>query len=327
METFTGLEYIKIAAANEFGMDKLTWQQRIFWFDCNEKDLYDMAPEADNKFLFVKALNAHKDALKGIPTGYVMSLDATASGLQVMACLSGCKKTAAAVNLIDTGNREDVYTKVADGMNMLLDPTDAVVRGDVKKPIMTHYYNKSVQETLTQAQKDAFDKVLFSSFSGAEDVKELINDCWDAGALFHKWSTPDGHIAKVRVTEAIDTRIEVDELDHTTFTYRHTNNQPSGKYTPLCPNFIHSLDGWVARMMIRMGNKQGIQIAHIHDSFWASPNHMNTVRRNYREILATLSEMNAMEIFVKDVTGQNISITKDSDDLASLIRKSEYALS
>lgn len=327
MQEYTGIEYIKIAAANEFGMDKLSWKDRIFWFDYNERDLLSLVDQAANKFLFTKAINAYMSAVIGTPTGYIMALDATASGLQIMACLSGCKKTAAAVNLIYTGNREDVYTKVADGMNAILDPSEAVVRADVKKPVMTHYYNKSAQASLTPAKEAAFHNVLNSSFSGAEDVMEFINDCWDSGALYHKWSTPDGHVAKVKVVEAVDTRIEVDELEHTTFTYRYTSNQPSTRHTSLCPNYIHSLDAWVARMMVRMAHKQGFQLAHIHDSFWASPNHMNKVRSNYRIILAQLADSDALKTFIKDVTGEDLQLMKDSPDLSKHILNSEYALS
>ena len=212
-------------------------------------------------------------------------------------------------------------------MNIILDPSEAVTRGDVKKPIMTHYYNKTTQKGLSESQAVAFYAVLNSSFSGAEDVMEIINECWNDTALKHSWTTPDGHVASVKVVEAVDTRIEVDELDHTTFTYRYTSNQSSTRHTSLCPNYIHSLDGWVARMMVRMAKDQGFQLAHIHDSFWASPNHMNKVRSNYRIILAELADSDALKTFIKDVTGNNAVLEKDSTDLSKDILNSEYALS
>ena len=342
MEHFTGIQYIKIAAANEFGMDKLTWQERLNWFDHNVSQLPKLIDAAANKFLFTKAINAYQDAISGKPTGYIMSLDATASGLQLMACLSGCKKTAAAVNLIDNGKREDVlddYYNERELERMKKDPEEDAeyrgrkvslnkpTRGDVKKPLMTKFYNKSRQDSFTTEQEIAFNKVLGSSFSGAEDVLDILNDCWDSNALSHSWTTPDGHVAHVKVVEAVDTRIEVDELDHTTFTYRYSNNQPSTRHTSLCPNYIHSLDAWVAREMLRMAKKQGFQLAHIHDSFWASPNHMNNVRSNYKEILADLADSNALSTFIKDVTGSNEKLVKDSTDLSKYILNSEYSLS
>jgi len=81
MQEFTGLEYIKIDVANNAGQDKLTWNERIQWFDDHHKNWQDLIQEADNKFLFIKGMRAYKDALRGKPTGFIMALDATASGL------------------------------------------------------------------------------------------------------------------------------------------------------------------------------------------------------------------------------------------------------
>lgn len=191
----------------------------------------------------------------------------------------------------------------------------------------TRYYNKTRQDAFTETQESAFYNALNAAFSGAEDVMSTINQCWNSKALYHEWSTPDGHMAHVKVTDVVDARIEVDELDHTTFTYRYESNRPSTRSTSLCPNYIHSLDGWVAREMVRRAKKQGFQLAHIHDSFWASPNYMNQVRNNYREILAELASSDALKTFIKDVLGQDVNVEKDSDDLANDILNSEYALS
>jgi hypothetical protein len=128
-------------------------------------------------------------------------------------------------------------------------------------------------------------------------------------------------------SSTINVTLNAPVLDHTTFTYRYTSNQPSSRHTSLCPNYIHSLDAWVARMMIRMAEAQGFQLAHIHDSFWASPNHMNNVRDNYRVILAKLADSDALSTFIKDVTGDNIVLIKDSANLSKHILNSEYALS
>jgi hypothetical protein len=80
-------------------------------------------------------------------------------------------------------------------------------------------------------------------------------------------------------------------------------------------------------MMVRMAHNQGFQLAHIHDSFWASPNHMNKVRDNYRVILAKLADSNALNKFMLDVTGDNVLLIKDTPDLSKHILNSEYALS
>ena len=265
MKTFSGLDYIKIDVANNFGQDKLSWEDRILWFEFNKEEL-PFRDDADNKFLAIKGLHAYHDAMNKIPTGFIMGLDATASGLQIMAALSGCHKTASAVNLINTGKREDVYTVVAEKMNELLPASEAVCRKIVKKPIITKYYNKARPDGLTAAQEEAFTEVLSDAFSGAKDVMEIINDCWDQHALFHQWTLPDGHVAHVLVEEKDTKRLEIDELG-VTVSYVFNNNKPSKRSTSLCPNVIHSIDGYIVREMVRRANKLGFRLVHIHDSF------------------------------------------------------------
>lgn len=327
MQKFTGMEYLLIDIANTFGLDRLNWNDRLLWANLHKHEFEDLIEDAEDKFLFTKAVNALRLTQKGVHTGHMMFLDATASGLQIMAALSGCKKTAAHVNLINTGNREDVYVHVANEMNQLLDPADQVTRTDIKKPAMTHYYNKQTQDSLNENQQEAFYSVLENSFSGAEDVKALINECWNPNTLVHAWTLPDKHRAVVKVTEVIDTRIEVDELDGLTVTYRFTANTPSTRSTSLAPNIVHSIDGYIAREMVRRANKQGFTCVHIHDAFGFHPNYGNQVRQNYIDILAEIAESNLLNDILMEITGQDLDLIKDSEDLAYDIQRTEYALS
>ena len=192
---------------------------------------------------------------------------------------------------------------------------------------MTHYYNKTRQDTLDENQEAAFYEVLSESFEGAEAVKDVINDYWDPEALEHTWTLPDGHVARVRVTEMINTRIEVDELDHTTFTYRFEANQTSDISTSLVPNIIHSIDAYIAREMIRRAYMHDFELAHIHDAFCAHPNNMQQVRELYIEILAEIADNPILENILSEVSGKAVSLTKFSTTLGNDIRQSMYALS
>lgn len=154
----------------------------------------------------------------------------------------------------------------------------------------------------------------------------IIRECWNPMTLYHRWTAPDGHVVKVKVEEKDKKRIEIDELG-VSFTYMYNANMPSKRSTSLCPNYVHSIDGWIAREMVRRAHKQGFQLAHIHDSFWASPNHMNEVRQNYVDILAELAEMNALQKFCRELLDRPVILEKDTPDLAKYIRQSEYALS
>jgi hypothetical protein len=327
MQHFTGLEYLKIDIANAFGMDKMAWVNRIIWVQDHLAYLEEYVDEANEPMLYLKAVTALRKTERGCKSGHAMMLDATASGLQIMAALSGCKKTAAHVNMVPTGSREDIYTHMVNEMNFHLPHWEYVNRDDIKKPLMTHFYNKMSQDTLTDLQQQAFYNAMADSFTGAQAVMDLINQYWDQYALEHKWTLPDGHVARVKVTEMVNARIQVDELANTTFTYRFEANQPSIKSSSLVPNVIHSIDAYIAREMVRRADAQGFQLAHIHDAFCAHPNNMDKVRINYMLIMAEIADSNLLADILTELAGSSQSVNKLSNDLSKDIMDSEYMLS
>lgn len=320
-EVVNNLDNLKIAIANHAGYDRLTWQERIDWFD-NQQDEFD-TDKFDEPVLGRKALRAFQDTLDGKATGYWMSMDATASGLQIMAVLSGCKKSAMVCNLVNTGDREDVYQMVADMMNMELDPVDQVTRADVKKPLMTKLYNSEAtpKAHFNDNQLKAFNKALDGLVPGAMDVMKTINACWDNTKLANSWTLPDGHVAHCKVEEMVDVNVSVAGM---TFPYRYLKQQPSDNFRSLCPNVIHSIDGYVAREMIR---RSDFEMAHIHDCFVFHPNYREQACQLYREILADIADMDLLASILTEITGKPVTIQKDSANLSSDILASEYALS
>lgn len=353
-----GSAMLQIDIANCYGLDHETWIDRLLWAEWHEHSILgyhsseQLIKEADEPLLMRKAILAYQAANDGIAIGHNMYMDATASGLQIMSCLSGCKKTAIAVNLIKTGKREDVYLHVANDMNAKLDEFNQVTREDIKKPLMTHYYNSLLQPVVKlgsivnedderylitdpktgihygmSPRLTAFHSMLKDAFPGAEAVMELLNSCWDNTALEHKWTLPDGFVARVKVKTKKDARIQVAELNNTTFTYRFEINAASDKSTSLVPNVIHSIDAYIVRVMIRRANAEGFELSHIFDCFSCHPNYMGRVLQMYREVLAEIAESNLLADIMSELTGESVSLTKYSDNLASEILQSEYALS
>ena len=329
MQTFTGLSYIKIAIANHHGEDKLTWDERIAWVDDNIGYISTYLATADEPLLMEKAINALLDAMGGTPTGYIMGLDATASGLQVMACLTGCKKTAEAVNLIKTGKREDVYLKTSVSMSKLTS-TD-FDRKVIKKPLMTYFYGSTAEPRACFGEGttlDAFYEAMEKELPGACAAMGAIQSCWQSDALAHQWHLPDGHLARVKVMDTVQKKIEVGELDGATFTYQANVNQASDWGVSLAANIIHSIDGYIVREMTRRAYKQGWEILSIHDCFWCSPNHMNELRQNFIDILVGIAESNLLQDILNEITGNEDGvIEKLSDDLGEYIKDAEYPLS
>lgn len=341
--TFTGLDMLKIDIANTYGLDKLTFDERIKWCNSNintlrsnSSRLHDLVAEASEPLLFKKAVLAYQSALAGAPIGHNMFMDATASGLQIMACLSNCKSTATATNLVYNGKRNDPYTMVSDEMvrrlphsPMFEGLTPAEVRSLVKKPIMTYFYN-SITNPISIFGKDTpeyktFLAVLNDLFGGAVAVMNIINSKWNPTATYHEWTLPDGHVAHVKVVEQVDTRIEVQELEvASSFAYRFYPNQPSKVSTSLAPNIIHSIDAYIAREVVR---RCPFDVAHIHDAFTCHPNHMPVVMATYRTILSEISSSNLLADILSQIVDQPVILQKYDYDLSTAILSSQYALS
>lgn len=341
--SFTGLDMLKIDIANTYGLDKLTFDERISWFNQNTNTLRSNSPrlaqlisEASEPLLFEKAVLAYQSALLGLPIGHNIFMDATASGLQIMACLSGCHSTATATNLIYNGIRNDPYTLVSDEMvrrlpdsQLFAGKTPSEIRSMVKKPIMTYFYNSLANPKEVfgdeSPELETFHLVLRQFFGGAIDVMNIINTKWDPTVSYHQWTLPDGHVAYVKVTEQVDTRIQIPELQcANSFAYRFYPNQPSTRSTSLAPNIIHSIDAYIVREVVR---RCPFDVACIHDAFTSHPNNMTVVMDTYRTILSEIASSNLLADILSEITGSVVRLEKDSTDLPSLILQSQYALS
>jgi hypothetical protein len=314
-----GMDWLKVAVANTFGHDKATFSERIAWFESQDDFFIDCAEEP---ILAAKFLKAYQDAEDGESVRCNMFLDATASGIQIMAALSNCFTTAKAVNMVGD-EREDIYGEVATVMNQFLDTTDAVCRDDTKKPVMTHYYNsiEGPKRNFNDAQIDAFYSTLNGAFEGAQDVLESINLCWSDDAEF-AWTLPDGHRAVIRSKVTEGTTVPLIDTD---FYYEYTAYKPSGNSRHLAPNIIHSIDGWIAREMVR---RCPFPLAHIHDAFTAHPNNMGVVCDTYNVLLAEICDSNLLQDILREITGdKGLVYNKLGSSLSEEVLISTHTLS
>ena len=320
--TETGLPNLYIAIANHAGKDKLTWQDRYDWAVMQKFDKIDEIAW-NEPILGRKAVRALKDTEDGKPTGYVMSLDATSSGIQVMAAVSGCKKTARFVNMMDPAIRYDLYTEIASLMNMQL--PKPISRKIVKQVAMTHFYNSRAtpKALLSKIELGVFYNIITGLLPGAEDVMDIINQCWNPNANHHTWIMPDGHTVYVPVVESTNGVYSDPELGDIPLRWLHQTK--SDNFRSLCPNVIHSIDGYVAREMIRRCN---FQLSHVHDCFVFNPNYLQDVTSMYREIMAEIAKGDILQDILQQITGNSsLVVTKFSDDLDCNIVNSNYMLS
>ena len=313
-----GLPNLYIAIANHAGKDKLTWKERHDWAKAQKINKIKWK----EPILGRKAVRALKDTIEGKPTGYVMSIDATSSGIQIMAILSGCEQTGKLVNCIDPDIRHDLYDNVAQMMNKKL--SKPVSRTIIKQCTMTHYYNsKATPKGLLRGKElEVFYKVIEGLLPGAERVMHTINQCWNSAENHHSWIMPDNHNVYVPVIEGISGTYSDPEFGEIPLKWYHQTN--SDNYRSLCPNVIHSIDGYIAREMVRRCN---FQLSHVHDCFVFNPNHLQKVMVTYKTIMAEIANSDLLADILSQIIKGPITFTKDSNNLSQYILNSNYMLS
>lgn len=329
MQQLTPFEYILIDIANCAGLDKFTWDDRIAWVMDNKANLADFIADADDPYLYLKAIRAMHDAENHIPTGHMMGLDATSSGFQIMACLTGCRTTAKNTNLISTGERADFYTKVTNTMNSFCStPFSRPIMKDAT--MSTGYGSRKIPKDLfgeDTPELEHYYQTLWKECPGAMEMMGDLLQCWDSTTMVHTWQLPDGHTAYVPVDVEVNKPIEVGELNKATFHFVAEINAPSTYSIPLLANVIHSIDAYIVREMVRMAHAQGFEMVTIHDAYLASPNHMQKVRENYVTILADIASKDILGDIMGQLLGEPVKYTKLSQNLYKEILNSEYALS
>lgn len=258
MTNYTGFEWLLIDAANNFGLDKMIFEDRIKWAKDNLDILENLSDQADTKPLYVKAVLAIRKAQQGVPTGHTVGVDATCSGIQIMSSLSGCLSGANATGLVDPQRRADAYTQTTDVMNTILGGGVVIERKNAKKALMTAYYGSKETPKMifgdgTKEHK-AFYEAAMQVAPGAWELLQVLLASWRPYALEHSWKLPDGYDAKVKVMLKKSARIEVDELDHATFTYEFYENEGCKRGLSNAANVVHSVDAYVLREMHRRCN-------------------------------------------------------------------------
>lgn len=331
----SGMKWLKIDIANHYGLDKVLWEDRVNFVDVNDSILEALADKADEPLLYIQAVEAYRKAQRGLPTGYIVRLDATASGPQIMNTLFRDIEGMKYLNVLGDDTRYDLYTLVAQTMyentkdsQIWKDLNDdfAKIRKVVKKPIMTSFYNSTSkpkeifgENTIELAE---FYKALKRYCEGALAVQDTINACWDNSKDVNIWTLPDGHTAYCPVSKVLESKIEIPEKGMK-ITYTHTVQRANfAESRSLCPNLVHSLDGYICREIVKRLNSKGIEVSPIHDSFGVHPNNCDELRRVYRELLAEIYEEDTLTNLLKEITGSDISVDIPSanKDIAQAIR-------
>lgn len=260
-QQFSGWEYLCIDLANHYGLDKELFEDRIKWVEDNFNDLETLAINAETPELYRKTVMTIRRAVEGEDVGHIVHFDACCSGIQIMSALTGCEAGAYNTGMIDPRQRMDAYGNTTGEMNNILHhkgmSTITVPRNDVKQAMMTSGYgSKAVPKRvfgegeMLQVLKDAAHVIAPGAFTLMDELLES----WRPFALDHSYQMPDGFNVVLRVMQTKETRIEVDELGHATFTLQYKENEGSERGLSNVANTIHGCDAYLLRGLERRCN-------------------------------------------------------------------------
>lgn len=255
MKTFTGWQYLLIDAFNHHTGGLETFENRITWGEKNLDILESLADEAKDKPRFLKSVMAIRRAQANKPIGHMVSLDASASGMQIMSALTGCHSGAAATGLVDPDCPADAYLICSEIMSGILGREVESQNTRLKNAVMTSLYGSRAEPEKEfgegTEELEAFYQAMSELAPGPVKLLQELLASWQPGVLMHEWQLPDGYEAKVRVMEKVESRIRVDELDGASFTYIYHQNLGKDWDRKNAANVVHSIDAYVMRSLVR----------------------------------------------------------------------------
>lgn len=254
MQTFTGKQYLQMDIAASFGLDKEDWDVRLDWFKANQHQLHNLVPQAETPALFYAGIIAHEAVERGEPIGYPISLDATASGLQLLACLTGDRTAAQICNVVNTGHRQDAYTSVWKEMQSRAGEAIKITRQQAKDAVMPSFYGskRRPKDIFGEgALLTIFDETMATLTPGPWELNSYFLEVWDSEKLVYQWQLPDNFQVRVKVKGLVKETVRF--LNEPIEITRQVD-MPTKRGRSLSANTVHSLDGMVVRELTRRCN-------------------------------------------------------------------------
>lgn len=175
-----GAHWLRVHGANTFGIDKVSYQERVKWVKDNESAILATADDplnctdfwgnADKPFQFLAFCFEYKRFKlegEGMLSYLPIGVDGTCNGLQNFSAMLRDPVGGKATNLVPQNKPSDIYSEVAAVLTKKLEvqtdelgikilnhvkslPTKVIPRNLVKKPVMTLPYG-STQQTCTES--------------------------------------------------------------------------------------------------------------------------------------------------------------------------------
>ena len=312
--------WLRFQVATCYGLDKETLNDRLSWTYENEDlieriatDPIDSLPEweeVEEPWQFVSSCDEFYHCVikrDRISTGLPIAIDATCSGMQILAGLAKDKSTAELVNVTKSDRPQDAYKVVAE----LAKPQcpeqiqPYMDRKTVKRTVMTIPYNAkpfSNRSYIREALREkgympesgelgetvtAVRNALSNKFPGPMKVMKWIESevskAIKRGVKELQWVTPSGFVVSQKIFKQEYERITLKVLGQCNMRVGTGDSDKVDKArhkAATAPNLIHSLD---ASLLCLAALKFNNPIALIHDSVLCRATDMTELSRIVRE--------------------------------------------
>lgn len=335
--------WLAFSVATCYGLDKSTMQERLAWVNDNitliervATDPIGSLPEwevAEEPWQFLAACEEYYHCVIAADrhfTGLPVAVDATCSGLQILAGLARDKSTAQLVNVLPGDKPQDAYKVVAELAKDSVPERlrEFLDRKVTKRCVMTIPYNakpysnrgyireafadKGIEvdkDELTQVVKairDAMQVVVPGPMAVMKWIELEVAAAVKRGVTHLEWTTPSGFVVHQKLNKKEVKRLDLQLLgrcmvnvavgDTEQVDLNHHKNATA-------PNLIHSLDASLLHLTVL---RFDAPIALIHDSVLCRATDMsilsNLVRETYMHLFA---EHNYLQDFANQIQAES----------------------
>ncbi len=358
-----GIYWTSVDLANHYGLDKKTFDERVQWVVTNLDNLESFQSKAESPYEFNKAVKAIRIYQQGLLPAHMVYLDASNQALQLYAVLTGDKKTAMTCNLASGQIMADAYQLLADAMNKYMELA-CFNRSICKKALMTTMYGKAdaysemlskmyprsstpaidfeveykrdvhIDKDSTQiypqhmTMHDAFNEAMREIAPKAIMAMDAIQSLNDEKIGTYYWTLLDGF----KIKYDVKVEVEIDFLDYTRngiaveVTGTKEIYRPDKGNRGMAPNVIHSVDGYIARQLVKRMHARGLFITTIHDAFACMPEDCDIMREIYADLLVELLDSDLLNDILTQIASTDIRIVKTGNLTEEHIRTSLYYL-
>ncbi len=326
-------EWVAFQVATTWGLDKATMAERQEWVSHNHHLITRVATDpignigdwegADEPWLFLSACEEFYSCFIDCSrhhTRLPIAVDATCSGLQILAGLARDKSTASMVNVLPGSKPQDAYKAIAEAS---IDQIPERLRQywdrkKTKRSVMTICYNAKpfsnrqyirdafteigvdvTKDELTEivvAVRDAMNEIFPGPMAVMKWIEMEVGNAIRRGHKYLEWTTPSGFTVHQQLNKYEYERLDLKLLGRCQVKVGRKGDEVdiSHHKNATAPNLVHSLD---ASLLALSAIRFNAPLALIHDSILCRASDMDTLSSIVRE---TYLHLFAKHEYLKD---------------------------